>query len=64
MPGLLDTQIAMLGTPATDLRLPERDEQRAATPDQQEAFAQRLQDLATQSGSDQPDLLGHLRKNR
>ena len=64
VPGMLDTQIAMLGTPATDARLPGRDEQRPATQDQQEAFSQRLHDLATQAPSAQPDLLAHLRKDR
>jgi uncharacterized cupin superfamily protein len=61
VPGGLDTQIAMLGTPATDLRLPDRDDQHPATPEQREAFSRRLHELATQSPSGQPDLLARYR---
>ena len=63
VPGMLDTQIAALGTPATSPRLPTRADQHPATPAQHEAFSQRLHDLATQSRSDQPDLLGRYRSN-
>ena len=61
VPGALDTQIAMLGTPATELRLPDRADQHPATPEQQEAFTRRLHELATQSLSAQPDLLARYR---
>jgi quercetin dioxygenase-like cupin family protein len=63
VPGMLDTQIAMLGTPATGPRLPTREDQHAAPPGQQEAFTQRLHDLATQAPSAQPDLLGRYRSD-
>jgi len=63
VPGMLDTQIAMLGTPATSTRLPTREDQRPASPGQHEAFSQRLHDLATQAPSDQPDLLARYRSN-
>ena len=61
VPGMLDTQIAMLGTPATSLRLPARADQHPAAPAQHEAFTRRLHDLATQAPSDQPDLLARYR---
>jgi quercetin dioxygenase-like cupin family protein len=63
VPGMLDTQIATLGTPASGPRLPTRADQHPATPAQREAFSQRLHDLATQAPSDQPDLLTRYRSD-
>jgi hypothetical protein len=51
----------MLGTPATSPALPPPGAQRPPTKEQEHAFAQRLHDLATQSMSAQPDLLGEYR---
>jgi uncharacterized cupin superfamily protein len=61
VPGTLDTEVAMLGTPATEPRLPTRDEQHRATAEQRQAFSQRLHDLAVQAPSTQPDLLARYR---
>jgi hypothetical protein len=51
----------MLGTPATSATLPPPGAEKQATDAQQQAFAQRLHDLATQAMSAQPDLLTHYR---
>jgi quercetin dioxygenase-like cupin family protein len=61
VPAALDLQVAMLGTPATSPVLPPAGAQRPPTAAQEQAFAQRLHDLATQSMSAQPDLLGQYR---
>ena len=63
VPGMLDTQVTMLGTPATSRRLPDRADQHAATPAQREAFAQLLHDLATQAPAEQEDLLAAYRSD-
>jgi len=63
VPGMLDTQIAMLGTPAATRGLPSRQDQHPATPEQHAAFAQRLHDLATQAPAATPDLLGRYRSD-
>ncbi len=63
VPGMLDTQIAMLGTPAASFRLPTRADQHPASAEQHEAFSQRLHDLATQAPSAQPDLLARYRSD-
>ncbi len=61
VPAALDLQVAMLGTPATSPILPPPGAQRSPTTEQEQAFAQRLHDLATQSMSTQPDLLADYR---
>jgi quercetin dioxygenase-like cupin family protein len=61
VPAALDLEIAMLGTPATSATLPPPGAEKQATDAQQQAFAQRLHDLATQAMSAQPDLLTQYR---
>ena len=61
VPAALDLQVAMLGTPATSPVLPPPGAQRPPTAEQEQAFARRLHDLATQSMADQPDLLAEYR---
>ena len=61
VPAALDLQVAMLGTPATSAILPPPGAQRPPTEEQEQAFAQRLHDLATQRMSAQPDLLAQYR---
>jgi quercetin dioxygenase-like cupin family protein len=61
VPAALDLEIAMLGTPATSTTLPPPGAQRPPTAEQEHAFAQRVHDLATQTMSAQPDLLGDYR---
>ena len=61
VPAALDLQVAMLGTRATSPVLPPPGAQRPPTAEQEQAFAQRLHDLATQTMSAQPDLLGEYR---
>jgi quercetin dioxygenase-like cupin family protein len=61
VPAALDLEIAMLGTPATSVALPPPGAQRPPTAEQEQAFAQRLHDLATQTMSAQRDLLGEYR---
>ena len=61
VPAALDLQVAMLGTPATSPALPPPRAQRPPTAEQEQAFAKRLHDLATQSMSTQPDLLADYR---
>jgi quercetin dioxygenase-like cupin family protein len=61
VPAALDLEIAMLGTPATSPALPPPGAQRPPTAEQEQAFARRLHDLATQSMSTQRDLLGEYR---
>ena len=61
VPAALDLQVAMLGTPATSATLPPAGAQQPPTAEQEQAFAERLHNLATQSMSAQPDLLGNYR---
>ena len=61
VPAALDLQVAMLGTPATSPTLPPPGAERPPTAEQEQAFTQRLHDLATQSMSTQPDLLADYR---
>ena len=61
VPAALDLQVAMLGTPATRAILPPPGAQRPPTKEQEQAFAQRVHDLATQKMSAQRDLLGQYR---
>ncbi len=61
VPAALDLQVAMLGTPATSAILPPPGAQRPPTAEQEQAFAERLHDLATQTMSAQRDLLGEYR---
>ena len=61
VPAALDLEIAMLGTPATSAILPPPGAQRPPTAEQEQAFAQRVHDLATQTMSAQRDLLGEYR---
>ncbi len=61
VPAGLDLQIAMLGTPATSAILPPEGAERPPTKEQQEAFASRLHDLATQTMASVPDLLSQYR---
>jgi quercetin dioxygenase-like cupin family protein len=61
VPAALDLQVAMLGTPATSATLPPPGAQQPPTAEQEQAFTQRLHDLATQSMSTQQDLLGGYR---
>jgi len=61
VPAALDLQVAMLGTPATSPTLPPAGAQQPPTAEQEQAFTQRLHDLATQSMSRQRDLLGDYR---
>jgi len=61
VPAALDLEIAMLGTPATSTTLPPPGAQRPPTAEQEHAFTQRVHDLATQTMSAQPDLLGQYR---
>ncbi len=61
VPAALDLQVAMLGTPATSPTLPPPGAQRPPSAERERAFAQRLHDLATQSMSDQRDLLREYR---
>ncbi len=61
VPAALDLQVAMLGTPATSPTLPPPGAQRLPSAERERAFAQRLHDLATQSMSDQRDLLREYR---
>lgn len=63
VPGMLDTQVAMLGTAAASFRLPARADQHPASPEQHEAFSRRLHDLATQAPSAQADLLARYRSD-
>jgi quercetin dioxygenase-like cupin family protein len=63
VPGMLDTQVTMLGTPATGPYLPAREDQHPASTAQQEAFSRRLHDLATQAPASQEDLLGAYRSD-
>ena len=61
VPAALDLQVAMLGTPAASPTLPPAGAERTPTAEREQAFTQRLHDLATQSMSTQPDLLGDYR---
>jgi quercetin dioxygenase-like cupin family protein len=61
VPAGLDLQVAMLGTPATGPTLPPDGAERPPTREQQEAFTNRLHDLATQSMAPVQDLLGQYR---
>jgi quercetin dioxygenase-like cupin family protein len=61
VPAARDLQVAMLGTPAASPTLPPAGAERAPTAEQEQAFTQRLHDLATQSMSSQQDLLGDYR---
>ena len=61
VPAALDLQVAMLGTPATSPILPPPGAQRPPTAEQEQAFTQRVHDLATQTMSAQQDLLGEYR---
>jgi quercetin dioxygenase-like cupin family protein len=63
VPAALDLQVAMLGTPATSAALPPPGAERPPTTEQEQAFAERLHDLATQAMSTQPDLLGEYREH-
>jgi hypothetical protein len=47
-PGGFTEQISHMGTPATELRLPSRDEQVPPSPDQQNAYLARSAELNTQ----------------
>src|ERR1700734_4312456 len=51
VPAALDLQVAMLGTPATGPVLPPPGAQRRPTAEQEQAFTERLHDLATQAMS-------------
>lgn len=57
VPADLDRQVAMLGTPATGNVLPPPGAEHPPSKEQEQAFATRLHDLATQAISGQPDLL-------
>ena len=61
VPAALDLQVAMLGTPATSPILPPPGAQRPPTTEQEQAFTQRVHDLATQTMSAQRDLLAQYR---
>lgn len=61
VPAMLDTMIEMLSTPATEKRLPRAEEQAVPTTAQIKAFHERLEALATQTWSDQKDLLAAFR---
>jgi quercetin dioxygenase-like cupin family protein len=61
VPAALDLQVAILGTPATGPILPPPGTQRPPTAGQEQSFAQRVHDLATQTMSAQRDLLGQYR---
>ena len=63
VPAGLDMQIAMLGTPATSATLPHEGAQHPPTAEQEQGFADRLHDLATQRTAPVTDLLAHLREN-
>lgn len=57
VPGGLDLQVAMLGTPATTPTLPPEGAERSPSEQAQQAFTARLHDLATQTMASTPDLL-------
>jgi quercetin dioxygenase-like cupin family protein len=63
VPAGLDLQVAMLGTPATGPILPPEGAERAPTREQNEAFAQRLHDLATQTMAAGEDRLARYRSS-
>lgn len=63
VPAGLDMQVAMLGTPATSATLPPEGAQHPPSVEQQQAFADRLHDLATQRMAPVTDLLAHWREN-
>ncbi|MCO8244131.1 quercetin 2,3-dioxygenase [Haladaptatus sp. AB643] len=56
-PGGFDDNIRMLGTPATERRLPPPDAVREADSEREEEFRQRIRDLHTQSQVNVPNLL-------
>lgn len=61
VPAGLDMQIAMLGTPADSPTLPPKGAEQAPTGEQQEAFTNRLHDLATQRMASGQDRLAQYR---
>ena len=61
VPAGLDLQVAMLGTPATGPILPPEGAERPPTPEQDQAFAHRLHDLATQTMASDEDRLAPYR---
>lgn len=61
VPAGLDLQVAMLGTPATAATLPPEGAEQHPTAAQQEAFANRLHDLATQTMAPEHDRLQQYR---
>jgi quercetin dioxygenase-like cupin family protein len=63
VPAGLDLQVAMLGTPATGPVLPPDGAERPPTHEQNEAFAQRLHDLATQTMATEEDRLARYRSS-
>ena len=64
VPAGLDLQVAMLGTPATGPILPPEGAERRPTPEQEQAFADRLHDLATQTMATEEDRLAQYRSGR
>ncbi len=64
VPAGLDLQVAMLGTPATSPTLPPEGAQRPPSHEQQQAFDNRLHDLATQTMAPVQDLLAQYRSGQ